>query len=199
MGICSDQVLRDPNWAHLVDEGSLIYFGGFLSADGRAVSKVSCKIGAASGDSKKLQEMWGHAGINRKRKFELVHALAVSRLAYGLTLWQAAGVPRVSEQVLHDQLRFLGRVARAPSQDAMRIGFLNGGVQPLTGCHTRRVGRPRREWTTQVLKAGAEKLGGVARMEHLVWQVRGRLGSRAEESVQIELACMYHIFLIRIW
>ena len=77
IGVCSGQVLCDPSGTILVDEGLPIHLSGLLSADGRADSEVSRRIGAAGGDFEKLQKMWWHSGISKKRKLQLSHTLVI--------------------------------------------------------------------------------------------------------------------------
>jgi hypothetical protein len=80
MAVRTEQTLRHPGGDLIDDAGSLVYLGGLLSADGRADSEVSRRIGATAGDFRKLQKVWGHAGISRRRKPENFHALIASKL-----------------------------------------------------------------------------------------------------------------------
>ena len=80
--------LPDPNGNTLEDSGSLEYLGGLLTADGQADSEVSRRIGAAMGDFRALQKIWGHSGIGKQRKLQLCTALISSKLQYCLsTVW----------------------------------------------------------------------------------------------------------------
>ena len=83
--MCTESNLRSSQGDLVTDDGSLTYLGGLLTGDGRADSELSRRIGMATGDFRCLQKFWGHAGIGRKRKLELFHALVVSKLVYGLS------------------------------------------------------------------------------------------------------------------
>ena len=83
----------------------------------------------------------------------------ISRVSNACVL-SRAGVRPLSEQLLHRQLLLLGRVARSPDGSTMRINtFRDGGVQPQIGHFIRRRGRPRQDWTTELLKFGSALMG----------------------------------------
>ena len=220
--MCSEPGLRDPDGNLLDDSGSLVYLGGLLTADGRSDSEVSRRIGAAMGDFRALQKMWGHAGIGTKRKLQLFTSLIASKLQYCLsTVWlvtaqmrridgfyarclrrilripasfvsrvsnksvfRQAGVAAMSQQVLMRQLLLMGKVVGSTAGSAIRRDvFVGNTLQPQVGRYVRRVGRPRQEWSTEVLKAGARKFGSLARME-------ASFGN-AEESWKAELRSLF--------
>ena len=71
----------------------------------------------------------------------------------------------MSEQVKLRQLVLMGKVARSPEASALRRDvFVGSSLTPQVGASTRRVGRPRQEWCTEVLKVGASKFGNPARL-----------------------------------
>ena len=80
LSVCSSDNIHGPDGTVITDSGSLIYLGGLISADGRADSELSRRLGFAAGEYRKLQKMWGHANILRKRKLELFNALVISKL-----------------------------------------------------------------------------------------------------------------------
>ena len=56
----------------------------------------------------------------------------------------------------------IGKVVRAPDSSVVRHCVFNDGtLQPQVGLFVRRVGRPRQDWATEVLRAGLEKCGKV--------------------------------------
>ena len=70
------------------ETGSLEYLGALLSADGRADSEISRKIGTAFADFRQLQKLWNHARVSLRDKLHFFDALIASRLSYGLaTIW----------------------------------------------------------------------------------------------------------------
>jgi len=85
LAVCADGILRDPQGNRVEDTGSMVYLGALLTADGRADSELSRRIGLAAGDFRSLRRFWGHANISRARKLELFHALVVSKLQYCLS------------------------------------------------------------------------------------------------------------------
>jgi len=69
----------------------------------------------------------------------------------------------LSEQLLYRQLIQIGKVARAaPNSPLRRDTFIDDTLLPQVGRFVRKVGRPRQEWTTGVMKAGAQKFGSDA-------------------------------------
>ena len=80
-----------------------------------------------------------------------------------------ASAEPLSDLVLYRQLILMGRVARAHTGSPLRQDtFVDNTLQPQVGRFVRKVGRPRQEWTTEVMKAGAGKFGNWALFENLV-------------------------------
>ena len=93
------------------------------------------------------------------RRVLRIPAAFVSRVSNKLVL-KSAGAAPLSEQMLHRQLLLLGKIVRAPDSSLLRrCVFIEGSLQPQVGQFVRRVGRPRQDWATQVLRAGLEKCG----------------------------------------
>ena len=63
---------------------SATYLGSLLSADGWTKSSVARRTGEARSVLDKLQTVWRHANITRKRKLDLFNACVVSKLLYSL-------------------------------------------------------------------------------------------------------------------
>ena len=83
----------------------------------------------------------------------------VSRISNAVVL-QRAGRSCLSSQLLHRQLVFLGRVARKADADPLRRDtFATGTFTPQLGRFIGRVGRPRQDWTRELMKAGAARMG----------------------------------------
>ena len=75
-------------------------------------------------------------------------------------IFARAGVLPLSEQLLHRQLALLGKVALSSDHGVLRRDtFEVGGLQPLIGKYVRKVGRPRQDWTNEVLKAAVARMG----------------------------------------
>ena len=71
-----------------------------------------------------------------------------------------AGVQPFSKQLLDRQLVLLGRVAHSPAGSPLREStFVDDTLLPQVGRYVRRVGRPRQDWCSEVLRHGAQKLG----------------------------------------
>ena len=65
-----------------------------------------------------------------------------------------------SEQLLKAQLVLLGKAARRPDGDPLRVDtFAAGAVIPQVGRYVRRIGRPRQDWTTELMKVGSSRMG----------------------------------------
>ena len=57
----------------------------------------------------------------------------------------------------------------APAHSLIRkCVFIGDSLIPQVGQFVRRVGRPRLDWASEVMKAGAAKLGSTARLEALL-------------------------------
>ena len=58
-----------------------------------------------------------------------------------------------SNQLMHQRLVLLGKVARSPANSALRSStFIDDTLTPQVGRYVRRVGRPRLDWYTQTKK-----------------------------------------------
>ena len=83
----------------------------------------------------------------------------VSRVS-NQVVFQRAGVKPLSEQLLKRQLLVLGRVACSPAGGPLRRDtFVVELLQPQIGRFVPKVGRPRQDWTAEVLKAGRDRIG----------------------------------------
>ena len=222
MSVCTGTGIPSPQGGVVEDTGSLVYLGSLLTSDGKVDSELSRRIGMASGDFKSLRKFWSHAAIRRERRLELLHALVVSKLQYGLsTIWLAkaqrrrldgfyarclrkvlgippafysrvssktvferAGVLPLTEQILYRQLVLLGKAARSPADSLLRrCVFIDDSLRPQVGRFVRRVGRPRLDWTAQVMQAGAHKFGSLQSFEDLL----RASGEEAERTWMLEL------------
>ena len=93
------------------------------------------------------------------RKVLGVPAAFVSRVSNAEVLSRADAKP-LSEQLQYRQLVIMGKVARAASGSPLRQDtFIDDSLIPQVGRYIRKVGRPRQEWTTEVMKGGAAKFG----------------------------------------
>ena len=77
------------------------------------------------------------------------------------TVFSRAGVLPLSEQLLKQQLSLLGKVARSPDDGPLRRDTFAPGdlLQPQIGRYVRRRGRPRQDWTNQLMRTGTSRLG----------------------------------------
>ena len=134
LAVCSKSVLYGPDGSAIEDSGSLVYLGGLVTADGRTDSELSRRVGLAAGEYRKLAKMWNHANLTRKRKVELLNALVVSKLTYGLsTLWLVLSQRRRLDGFYARALR---RIFRIPASFVSRVSnqqvFQKAGVKPLS-------------------------------------------------------------------
>jgi hypothetical protein len=76
------------------------------------------------------------------------------------SVFATAGVQPFTEQLRQRQLILLGKVARSSAEGPLRRDtFIPGSILPVIGSTVRRVGRPRQDWTTELLKVCENKLG----------------------------------------
>ena len=94
-----------------------------------------------------------------------VPAAFVSRISNAEVL-RRAGKTQLSEQLFYKQLTLLRKVARDDPHSPLRADtFVNGSLQPQVGVFIRKVGRPRQEWTTDLMNSGALKFGSTLAFE----------------------------------
>ena len=83
----------------------------------------------------------------------------VSRVSNATVLGRAGARP-FSEQLLQRQPMLLDKIPHSPGESLLRRDiFIPGTVQPQIGRYVRRVGHPRQNWTEQLLREGAARLG----------------------------------------
>ena len=103
------------------------------------------------------------------------------------TVFERAGVSPLTEQILHQQLVLLGKAARSPANALIRSSiFMADSLIPRVGSCVRRVGRPRLDWTTEVMKAGALKFGSSEKFERAL-KAKGPDAATAWRSTLDEL------------
>ena len=91
------------------------------------------------------------------RKLLKVKAAFISRIS-NERVRQMAGVQPLSSRVDGQQQKLLQQVLNDPDKAILRdAAFQQGSNRPLTDRFIRRVGRPRQNWTDQVLKAALLK------------------------------------------
>jgi len=190
--------IKKPDGGLFENRESLQYLGALLSANGRADSEISRKLGVARAEFNQLQKLWGHANVPQKDKVLYFSSFILSKLRYGLsTLWlvtaqrrrldgfvarclrrivripaafvsrisnamvyEKAGMRPFSEQVLKHQLHLLRKVSVQGAGHPLRVDTFEGStLNPQIGRYVRRIGRPRQDWTTQLLREGQVRMG----------------------------------------
>ena len=100
----------------------------------------------------------------------------ISRIS-NCTVRARANVQPLSSTIARAQAMLLGRVGRSGTGSALRRDtFVGDTAVPLIGAYIRRVGRPRQEWTTQVLAQARSAFSSIADFERC-------LLDRSRESV----------------
>ena len=93
------------------------------------------------------------------RRLLRIPAAFVSRIS-NATVLARAGVKPFSQQVLRHQLCLLRKVSlAAPDHPLRKDTFIDSTLIPQIGHFVRRVGRPRQDWTTQLLREGEARFG----------------------------------------
>ena len=96
-----------------------------------------------------------------------IPAAYVSRIS-NATVYEKAGMKPFSQQILKHQLQLLRKVAIQSHDHPLRVDTFEGAtLNPQIGRYVRRVGRPRQDWTTQLLHEGRERVG-VQRFDRLI-------------------------------
>ena len=94
-----------------------------------------------------------------------IPAAFISRIS-NAAVFEQAKVRPVVEQVLNRQLLLLRRVGCSPAGSLLRKNTLVGDTAiPVVGSYVRRVGRPRLDWTSQVIAEAVRRCGSGAIME----------------------------------
>jgi len=93
------------------------------------------------------------------RRILRIPSAFVSRIS-NASVYRSAGRKPFSEQLLQDQLALLRRAAVSPVPSPMRTNtFVDDTLNPQIGRYVRRIGRPRQDWTSQLLREGAQRFG----------------------------------------
>ena len=93
------------------------------------------------------------------RRILRIPSAFISRIS-NASVCRSAGVKPFSEQLLQDQLALLRRAAVSPVPSHMRSNtFVDDTLNPQIGRFVRRIGRPRQDWTSQLLREGAQRFG----------------------------------------
>ena len=96
------------------------------------------------------------------RRIMRIPAAFVSRVS-SASVYARAGVPAFSEQLLQQQLVLFGKVALAPLHSPLRTNtFVDDSLTPQIGRFMLKVGRPRQNWTGELLKEGYRRFGSTA-------------------------------------
>ena len=83
----------------------------------------------------------------------------ISRIS-NATVFRQAGVPPLSERLSKKQLSVLQQAAVAPEGDPLRRNvFAGASLDPMVDKYVRRVGRPKMNWTKELLKEGSVCFG----------------------------------------
>ena len=91
-----------------------------------------------------------------------------SRISNKSVLIQASQ-PAYSRQLLNQQLKLFGRIARAPDEDVLRVlTFMPGTLRAATHRYVRKQGRPRNEWADQLLKQALQMCGSLLAVQDLI-------------------------------
>ena len=74
-----------------------------------------------------------------------------------------------SDMLVQRQLLLFGKVLRSPLDHPLHVSaFIPGTLQPATSRYVRRVGRPRREWVSEVSSRVFDYFGGHSEVTGLV-------------------------------
>jgi hypothetical protein len=93
------------------------------------------------------------------RKILRIPPAYVSRISNTIVLARAQAAP-LSERILQKQLQLLGRAAMSQTKSPLRRDvFVGDGLQPQIGRYVRRIGRPRQDWTSQLILEADKRLG----------------------------------------
>ena len=106
--------------------------------------------------SRCLRKIWG------------IKPAFVSRVSNKAVL-EATGTTPLSRTLMRQKLLIFGKVVRAPASSVLRdSAFCPGQLRPATDRYVRKVGRPRREWVTEVSKVAEQVAGAHGRLADVV-------------------------------
>ena len=81
------------------------------------------------------------------------------------TVLQKAEYVAASQLLLERQLALLGKVIRAPMESPLQAAtFIPNTLEPATRRYIRRLGRPRKEWTSTLLEEALRLTGGTQQL-----------------------------------
>ena len=94
----------------------------------------------------------------------------VSRVSNKTVLAKAQQIP-YTRQLLQQQLRLFGKVARAADSDILRmLTFAPGTLEPVLNSYVRKVGRPRHEWAPLLIREALKFTSTHANLGRIVKQ-----------------------------
>ena len=93
------------------------------------------------------------------RKILRISSAYISRISNAVVFARAGAKP-FTDQLLKHQLTLLHKVAATDATNPMRRDtFVGATLNPQIGQFVRRVGRPRQDWATQLLREASERVG----------------------------------------
>ena len=93
------------------------------------------------------------------RRIVRIPAAYVSRIS-NATVYEKAGMKPFSQQMLKHQMQLLRKLAIESDDHPLRVDTFEGAtLNPQIGRYVRRIGRPRQDWTTQLLREGRVRVG----------------------------------------
>ena len=86
---------------------------------------------------------------------------------------ETAKEPKLSRQLLRQQLIQYGRLVRAPEGDPLKsLTFIGGTTSLKTDLYVRKVGRPRHEWSAMLQKEYVKMSSAAQRAIHVEYDWR---------------------------
>ena len=88
---CTDDITK-ADGQKLEPKTSVVYLGSSIAIDGNLDSELSRRLGMAQAEFKLLHQVWRHASLSKREKYEVYTTCIVSRLLYGLqAMWLRTG------------------------------------------------------------------------------------------------------------
>ena len=83
-----DGAIDGPTGSAIKRKESIVYLGASICSDGGTDAELARRLGLAEAEFRKLSQVWAHAGLSPKEKYEIYDACVLSRLLYGLhVIW----------------------------------------------------------------------------------------------------------------
>ena len=122
MNVRTSGMIKRPDGTAIEPTNIIVYLGASISDDGRVGKELARRLGMARREFSCLTRIWKHCSLPRQRKLQILNAMVLSKLIYGLaTAWLGKNErsrldgfqSRCLRSILNVLVAFVSRVSNA--------------------------------------------------------------------------------------